>query len=204
MYHYAGNNPIKYVDLDGRQSDDSSEETVIWTADEVLDMSGTQITFLFSGITMMTGIATVTFSNGKESFEKKFEVISTYSEGIFCIFGKNVSYTQYTKEFPANATKQDVIDSYEGIFQTESISFSLGSLFSVGGGKTYSVNSTTKEIDYTGWIGTSGSGGFGIGCEKLSFTFGAQVTVYRDSEKANNNWEDHPEWFYNMPFTKKY
>lgn len=151
---------------------------------------------------MMQGTATVTFSNGKESFEKKIDVISTYSEGIFCTFGESVSYTHYTKEFSANATKQDVIDSYEGIFQTESISFSLGSLFSLGGGKTYSVNSSTKEIDYTGWIGETGAGSAGIGCEKLSFTFGAQVTAYRDPEKPNNNWENHPEWFYNMPFIK--
>ena len=202
LYHYAGNNPIKYVDLDGRQTDNSTEEKVTWTADEVLFMTGMQITFLNSGMTMMTGTATVIFSNGKESFEKEFEVISTYSEGIFCTIGESVSYTHYTKEFPANATKQDVIDSYEGIFQTESISFSLGSLFSAGGGKTYSVNSSTKEIDYTGWMGTTGAGGAGIGCEKLRFTLGAQVTAYRDPEKPNNNWEDHPEWFYNMPFIK--
>ena len=202
LYHYAANNPVKYVDPDGRQTDNSTEEKVTWTADEILFMTGMQITFLNSGMTMMTGTATVIFSNGKESFEKEFEVISTYSEGIFCTIGESVSYTHYTKEFPANATKQDVIDSYEGIFQTESISFSLGSLFSAGGGKTYSVNSSTKEIDYTGWMGTTGAGGAGIGCEKLRFTLGVQVTAYRDPEKPNNNWEDHPEWFYNMPFIK--
>lgn len=51
-------------------------------------------------------------------------------------------------------------------------------------------------------MGTTGAGGAGIGCEKLRFTLGAQVTAYRDPEKPNNNWEDHPEWFYNMPFIK--
>lgn len=59
-----------------------------------------------------------------------------------------------------------------------------------------------NDIDYTGWIGTTGAGGAGIGCKNLSFTLGAQVTAYRDPEKPNNNWEDHPEWFYNMTFIK--
>ena len=66
---------------------------------------------------MMQGTATVTFSNGKESFEKKIDVISTYSEGIFCTFGESVSYTHYTKEFSANATKQDVLIPMRAFFK---------------------------------------------------------------------------------------
>lgn len=34
------------MDPDGRKEYDSTEESVIWTADEVLDMSRMQITFL--------------------------------------------------------------------------------------------------------------------------------------------------------------
>ena len=179
------------------------KKTVSWTAEEVLYLTGTQSVFLNAGITMMTGYADVVFSNGKESFNYTFEVVSTYSEGLFFSTGSSTTFTKYTKTFPEDATQKDIIDSYEGIFQTESFGISIGELLSAGGGKTYAVDPATKQIDLTGWLGTSYTYSAGVGSPVFSVSLGAQITAYRAPNKASSNFSNHPEWFYNMSYGVK-
>ncbi len=182
----------------------TQNDFVLWTAKETLTLTGFEIRVGIAGMTMTSGYADVEFSNGKDSFIKRYEVLSTYSEGLFVSIGQNKSQTTYKKTFKKDVSKQTIIDSYEGIFATIGISGSTPINFlSFSFARTYSVDSKTKDIDMNGWKGFTKGVSLGLGADCFSVNAGTQITAYRDPEKINNEWNDHPEWFYNIANVKE-
>ncbi len=178
-------------------------------------MSGFDFRVGISGMTMSQGIAFVKFSNGEKSFNKQFKVVSTYSEGLFLSVGDNISHTKYTREFPVGTTKETIISSYCGIFASTGISSNTPlNLFSLSASKTFGVES---ELTYDNngnpvvhrwiaddrWEGITTGGSYGIGADCFSLNLGVQMTAYSDSDDPKMSFEEHPEWFYNMPILKK-
>lgn len=207
MYHYAGNNPVRYIDPTGK-NDEPNEDVETWTAKEELTLLGMDFRFIYSGMTMLHGYAQVEFTNGVKSFSKKFEVLSIYSEGIFFSLGTNSTKTEYTKNFKKGVTEENVIESYEGVFATAGFSLSLPIFISICYGKTYSIDCNTRKIAEDGWTGITKGESEGIGTgislpKGFSLNLGLQITVYRDPDKPNNDFSDNPEWFYYKPLAPK-
>lgn len=69
--------------------------------------------------------------------------------------------------------------------------------------RTNSVDSKTKDIDMDGWKGFTKGVSLGFGADCFSVNAGTQITAYRDPEKMNNEWTNHPEWFYNIVNVKE-
>ena len=181
-------------------SEKQSSDLETWTAYENLTMTGMDMRCAYSGMTMLHGWADVEFTNGQQSFTKTFEVISVYSEGLFLSLGTNISNTKYIKAFKKESSKQDIIESYEGIFATQGVSLSF-SFLGISLGSTFGVDQKTKDIAENGWKGKtngcSASLGDGIPLPKgLTLNIGTQITVYRDPDNPENEFINRPDWFY--------
>ncbi len=163
----------------------------------------------YSGMTIQHGYADVEFSNGEDSFSKRFEVISIYSEGLFLSFGKSSTSTTYSKQFNKDATEKEIIQSYEGIFATQGVSISLPKiLISLSIGETFGVDERTQDVAENGWKGTTVGNSIGLGSgidlpHGFSLNIGTQITVYRNPDDPSHEYSKKPDWFYYKPFISK-
>lgn len=171
--------------LIGLQLKHNPGDLVTWTADENLVMKGFDIRLFGSGMTIKNGGADVTFSNGKESFQKYFDVQSRDSGGLFLNAGTSYTRTLYSRVFPSGKNKNDVQNSFLGYFETLGASASIYKSIGVEGGETYGVDNNFKRHENS-WSGITNGAGMGQGkglLGKLSINLGLTRTWYSDPDR---------------------
>ena len=186
------------MDPDGRTT---------WLATEIIFMGGFDFRLADVGITGMLGKAYVVFTNEdtQESISQWYDIVTVNSLGLNAFAGGSAGITFYEKSFSDDATKEDILSSYEGIFAN----ITCPQLALFGGQDLYGFSATSSVVigmdlrlgffgNDTPWVGLSFSASFNLmallpGPSIPSYSLSFSIYKLPENENGKTDWSN-PEY----------